>query len=118
MLGFLRHIRFDIIYALNQLSRFSQNPTYLNHQFLGHVIGYLRKYPSLHLKFYPNNNNDKLVAVVDAALANDEGFHSTSGYFIYFGNTLIDWNSTTQKRIATSSAEAELNEFTDLQRNY
>lgn len=110
-LGFLRSTRFDLLYSLNQLSRFGQKPTEFALNCLNHVLFYLNKHPDVHLRFYPKNESTQLIALVDAAFANNNDFHSTSGYFIYYGNTLIGCNSTAQKRVVTSSAEAELTEI-------
>ena len=41
---------------------------------------------------------------------------STSDFLIYYGNTLISCNTTTQRCVATSSAEAELYEIIELPR--
>ena len=56
-----------------------------------------------------SKNAEDLVALTDASFATEvEGWRSTSGYFVFYGKSLLEAISSTQKQIATSAPEAEL----------
>ena len=75
------------------------------------LIRYLRDTPQLGLRYVapPQDSPLTLELYADASYGSEDAIQARShhGYFVYFGGSLIDWNSTLQNTIALSSAESE-----------
>ena len=115
-LSFLRITRLDILHSLHQLARHASSPRLFHVQCMTSLFGYLKATVERKRWFYPimdNGHSDanKLVSLIDASFANGSNYHSTSGFFMFLNSTMINAQSTTQSKIATSAPEAELFEM-------
>jgi hypothetical protein len=92
-----------------KLSEFLQNPSPAHQQAAEQAIVYLNTTYSMAIEFSAQKSELPFVCASDAAYADNVPFrHSTEGYlFSLFGGP-IDWKSTKQKTVTTSSTEAEL----------
>jgi Reverse transcriptase (RNA-dependent DNA polymerase) len=96
----------DAARAVNKLSEFPTNPSPTHHQAADRVIRYLYGTESLAIEF--SRDSEALLCASDAAFADNIDRKSTEGYlFKLFGGS-IDWRSTKQKTVTTSTTEAEL----------
>jgi hypothetical protein len=131
----------DIMYAVNALSRFNNNPGELHWIAAKRVLRYLNGTVSHGILFNGNidlkfenglnykmknvndnesniNNNVEyncLTGYCDSDWGGDiDDRKSTSGYTIMLNNNLISWNSKRQRTIAQSSAESEYYAITEV----
>ena len=79
---------------------------------LRHLFQYVSSHPHLGLSYpYPTSNYRSLETFTDASFASS-GSHSHQGFAVLFkvghSQHLLHWNSTRQKLVSQSSAEAEL----------
>ena len=79
---------------------------------LRHLLQYVSSHPHLGLYYpYPTSNYRSLETFTDASFA-PSGSHSHQGFAVLFkvghSQHLLHWNSTRQKLVSQSSAEAEL----------
>jgi hypothetical protein len=112
------HTMVCIVYALNVLSRYCNNPGPRHIQFLKHLLKYVKHARSDRLKFHtydgPTNIADmtkqlQLRFQCDADLGgNLDNQHSQTSYLGYLGGDLICWCSTDQGSVSTSTAESEI----------
>ena len=112
------HTMVTIMYPLNVLSRYGNNPGPRHIMFLRHLLRYVRTTKTDRLKFTAHNgpydietmtNILQLYFQCDADLAgNLDNKHSQTSYLGYLGNCLICWCSTDQGSISTSTAESEM----------
>ena len=86
-----------------------QNPSPIHQQAADQAIIYLNTTQALAIEFSPQVTEHVFTCSSDAAYAdNIPSRHSTEGYlFSLFGGP-IDWRSTKQRTVTTSSTEAEL----------
>ena len=115
LLGSLQYIaqctRPDIAYAVSVLSQFCQHPSICHWNQAKKVLVYLYHSRNLLLKF--NSKGGKAAEPIlqgysdsDYAACPDSR-RSRTGYVFMLGNSVISWKSSKQKRISTSTCEAE-----------
>jgi hypothetical protein len=104
---YLTSTRPDIVFAVNYLSRFMQNPSQTHHIAAKRVLRYLKGTLDFGL-FFKSMNTVKITGFCDSDWAgSDEGMMSTSGYCFSMGDCIFCWNSKKQSVVAHSTAEAE-----------
>ncbi|PKU73010.1 Retrovirus-related Pol polyprotein from transposon TNT 1-94 [Dendrobium catenatum] len=105
-LQYLTLTRPDITYAVNKVSQHMHQPTEQNFEDLKRILRYL--HGSLHIGLPLYRDSTILTAYVDSDWAGDQSDRkSTTGYCMFFGNTLTSWSVKKQATIARSSTEAE-----------
>jgi hypothetical protein len=107
-----------IMYALNVLSRYCNNPGPRHIEFLKHLLRYIKYTSKDRLMFCTHDGPTDLVTMTaalqlsfqcDADLAgNLDNKHSQTSYLGYLGGQLICWCSTDQGSVSTSTAESEI----------
>jgi hypothetical protein len=112
------HTLVTIMYALNVLSRYSNNPGPRHIDFLKHLLRYVKysKDDRLIFKSHKGPKDIKTMTDIlqlrfqcDADLGgNLDNLHSQTSYLGYLGGSLICWCSTDQGSISTSTAESEI----------
>ena len=106
---YLTLTRPDIIYAVNQVSRYTQQPEFsaLDCSQTYHAV--LEGYNRVCNDTGWSHDNMTLTCVfTDADWAQDrDDRRSTSGYVCYLGETPVSWGVRRQRTVALSSAEAE-----------
>ena len=97
----------DITFAVNNIARFSSNPTTQHWTAVKRIFRYLKG--TIHLGLlYERNGLKKLIGYSDADWGGDCNDHkSTSGYLFLVGGTAVSWRSNKQTCVALSTAEAE-----------
>jgi hypothetical protein len=112
------HTMVCIVYALNVLSRYCNNPGPRHIHFLKHLLKYVKHARSDRLKFHTYDGPKDIKSMTaqlqlrfqcDADLGgNLDSSHSQTSYLGYLGGDLICWCSTDQGSVATSTAESEI----------
>ena len=112
------HTMMPIMYALNVLSRYGNNPGPRHIEFAKHLLRYVKmsKADRLQFKTYDGPTDIKTMTEIlqlrfqcDADLAGNPGtLHSQTSFLGYLGDSLICWCSTDQGSISTSTAESEI----------
>ena len=112
------HTMVCIVYALNILSRYGNNPGPRHILFLQHFLRYVKYAKRDTLMFRPHDSPtdiDTLTKVLqlkfqcDADLGgNLDNHHSQTCYLGYLTGSLICWCSTVQGSVSTSTAESEI----------
>jgi hypothetical protein len=112
------HTMVCIIYALNVLSRYGNNPGDRHIAFLKHLLRYVKysKKDRLKFKSHPGPWDIETMTPLmqlhfqcDADLGgNRDNDHSQTSYLGYLAGNLICWCSTDQGSISTSTAESEI----------
>lgn len=112
------HTMVDIMYALNVLSRYSNNPGPRHIEHMKHLIRYCHYSHKDRLKFQSHHGEKNLTAMTallqlrfqcDADLGgNKDNGHSQTAFLGYLGPSLICWCSTDQGSVSTSTAESEI----------
>ncbi|XP_046145611.1 secreted RxLR effector protein 161-like [Osmia bicornis bicornis] len=101
------HTRPDLIYAITKLSQFNSDPGEIHWHQAKHVLRYLRKTKGYRLA-YVANEKPSIRIYCDADWAGDvDDRHSYSGMAMKIGNNTVQWYSSKQRCIATSTMEAE-----------
>jgi hypothetical protein len=101
--------RADAARAANKLSEFLTNPSRRHQDAADRAIAYLNGTHSLATEFSATDTPHKFTCASDAAFADDSVTrYSTEGYLFQLFGGPIDWRSTKQKTVTTSSTEAEL----------
>ena len=100
------HTMVGIVYTLNILSRYGNNPGPRHLLFLKHLLRYVK---------YAKIDIDTMTKVLqlkfhcDADLGgNQDNHHSQTCYLGYLAGSLICWCSTDQGSVSTSTAESEI----------
>lgn len=102
-----QNTRPDISFAVNLLSRFSQNPGKAHWLAVKRVMRYLKGTVNKGIVF--QKSAQSLVGYCDADWAGDlDQRRSTSGYVFVMQGGAISWSSHRQRTVALSSTEAEL----------
>jgi hypothetical protein len=112
------HTLVCIMYALNILSRYSNNPGPRHIVFLKHLLRYV-KYAKKDRLVFKAHNGCKDINTMTAHLqlhfqcdadlgGNLDNNHSQTSYLGYLAGNLICWNSTDQGSVSTSTAESEI----------
>lgn len=97
----------DILFAVNVLSRFNQNPGPKHWIAVKHVLRYLRGSSKQKLH-YKRDANLEVVGYCDADWGSDpEQRKSTSGYVFLASGGAISWSCKKQPTVALSTCEAE-----------
>jgi hypothetical protein len=97
----------DIAFAVNNASRFNNNPHEQHWAAVKRILRNLRGTSHLKLR-YTKKGGPKVHAYSDADWASDaDERRSCSGYMIMFSNAAIIWCSKRQNTVALSSTEAE-----------
>ena len=97
----------DILFAVNQLSRYNTNPGSSHWQAVKHLMRYLRGTSSMKLKYFSSGDN-KIVGYSDADWAADaDDRKSTSGYIFKIQGGAVSWSCKRQATVALSTCEAE-----------
>ena len=112
------HTMVGILYALNVLSRYGNNPGPRHIKFLKHLLQYCKYARSDRLVFHGHDGPRDIETMTtllqlrfqcDADLGgNPDNSHSQTAYLGYLGRNLICWCSTDQGSISTSTAESEI----------
>ena len=112
------HTMVTIMYPLNVLSRYGNNPGPRHIQFAKHLLRYVRTTKKDRLRFNTHEGPYDMKTMTkelqlyfqcDADLAgNLDNNHSQTSYLGYLGGSLICWCSTDQGSISTSTAESEI----------
>ena len=112
------HTMVTIMYALNVLSRYSNNPGPRHIQYLKHLVRFLKYSKKDRLIFHSTDGPTDIKTMTkilqprfqcDADLAgNDDNKHSQTSFLGYLGGSLICWCSTDQGSVSTSTAESEI----------
>ena len=100
----------DIARTTSKLSKFLQNPSPQHQEAINRAINYAYNSRHLAIEYSANTNEQNVFACAsDAAFGdNPTTRHSTEGYLFQLFSGPIDWHSTKQKTVTTSSTEAEL----------
>ena len=123
---YLSYTRYDILYAVNKLTKFTRKPGKAHMDAIVHVLRYLRDNPTLGIRYYANWNesplckmlkenglstNNELVTFSDSSWQDDiDTSRSTGSYIVIYRGGIVDHSSNLPEPIALSSAEAEYNE--------
>ena len=107
-----------IMYALNILSRYGNNPGLRHFEFLKHLLKYCEDAKLYRLKFPTHGGSTDIETMTqvlqlkfqcDANLGgNQDNGHSQTSYVGYLGESIICWCSTDQGSVSTSTAESEI----------
>ncbi|XP_053994677.1 uncharacterized protein LOC128884974 [Hylaeus volcanicus] len=101
-----RNTRSDIAYAVTKLAQFSSNAGKVHWTEAKRILRYLSKTSDLGLKY--EKGAATLEMWTDADWAGDiDDRHSFSGTPVTIGGNLVDWKTSKQKCISTSTMEAE-----------
>ena len=99
--------RYDLCYAVNQLTRACNRPAEVHMTAAKHVLRYLRGTPDLPITY--RKGQLRLVSYTDASFgANPDNRKSTTGYLFFLGGAPISFGSKTQSLTAQSTVESEL----------
>ena len=112
------HTLVCIVYALNILSRYGNNPGPRHILFLKHLLRYIKYAKRDRLIFRTHDGPTDIVTMTnvlqlkfqcDADLGgNQDNHHSQTCYLGYLAGSLICWCSTDQGSVSTSTAESEI----------
>ena len=112
------HTMVTIMYALNVLSRYNNNPGPRHIKFLKHLVRFVKYSKKDRLIFRSTDGPTDIQTMTDilqlrfqcdADLAgNDDNKHSQTSFLGYLGGSLICWCSTDQGSVSTSTAESEI----------
>ena len=104
---YLTNTRPDIAYAVQQLSQYMSSPTNAHLQAAYWVLRYLKGTLGSGI-FLSATGTPQLRAFSDSDWAGcQDSRRSTTGFVVYFGSSLISWQSKKQSTVSQSSSEAE-----------
>lgn len=110
LVGSLRYLtatRPDLIYSVNVVSRYMENPNERHMMAVKRILRYVQGTASYGIQ-YLRGGEEKLVGYVDSDYAGDEDDRkSTSGYTFMFGGGAVSWSSKKQPIVTLSTTEAE-----------
>ena len=96
----------DIMFAINFLCRFCENPRILHWKMAKHVLRYLRGTTDYSIRY--EKTNKLLQAYVDSDWGgNLEDRHSCSGFVTFLAGAPISWATKKQRCVALSTMESE-----------
>ncbi len=100
----------DAACTANKLSEFLRNPSPHHQAAVNRAISYLYGTRTLAIEYSGTTNGQEAFACAsDVAFADDIlTRHSTEGYLFKLFGGAVDWRSTKQKTVTTSTTEAEL----------
>ena len=112
------HTMICIMYALNVLSRYCNNPGPRHIEHIRHLLKYIKKAKTDRLKFHTHDGPFDIITMTavlqlrfqcDADLGgNLDNDHSQTSYIGYLAKDVICWRSTDQGSVSTSTAESEI----------
>lgn len=104
---YLTVTRPDLVYSVQILSQFMQNPRKPHWEAALRVLRFIKGNPGPGL-FFPSFNDPTLKAYCDSDWVGCETTRrSISGFCVFLGDSLISWKSKKQTNVARSAAEAE-----------
>ena len=99
--------RYDLCYAVNQLTKACNRPAEVHMTAAKHVLRYLRGTPDLPITY--RKGQLRLVSYTDASFgANPDNRKSTTGYLFFLGGAPISFGSKIQSLTTQSTVESEL----------
>jgi len=106
----------DIAYAVTVMSQFAVNPSQEHLDKALYICRYLAGTPDYSI-VYEGRTNKGLIAYTDSDWASDPiKRRSVTEYFFKLANSIISWQSRSQKTVALSSTEAEYMALSDTSR--
>ncbi|XP_043703964.1 uncharacterized mitochondrial protein AtMg00810-like [Telopea speciosissima] len=106
-LQYLTITRPDLCYAVNQVCQFMHSPTTTHLLAVKRILRYLKHTLGAGIVIRPGPINH-IQAYTDADWAGcPDTRHSTFGFCVYLGNTLVSWCSKKQPTVSRSSSEVE-----------
>ncbi|KAL0420696.1 UNVERIFIED_CONTAM: Retrovirus-related Pol polyprotein from transposon TNT 1-94 [Sesamum latifolium] len=106
-LMYLTATRPDMMFVVNLISRYMENPIEMYLQVAKRVLRYLKGTIGFGI-FYKKEGNDELRVYSDSDYAGDlEDRKSTSGYVFLLSSGAISWSSKKQPVVSLSTTEAE-----------
>ena len=106
-LQYLTLMRLDIAYAVQQVCLHMHAPRDAQLTLLKRILRYVKGTTSLGLRLLPAASL-KLTAYTDTDWAGcPDTRHSTSGFAVFLGESLVSWSSKRQATVSRSSVEAE-----------
>ena len=101
------HSRPDVAHAVGKLCRFMHAPTNRHLKYAKHVLKYLRKHPTLGIK-YNKDGDDILRSYTDSSYLDDpDSGKTTLGYVITLNGGPVAYKSRLSKLVLHSTCEAE-----------
>ena len=98
----------DLAYSIGKLASFSSNPSSHHIHALDRVLLYLHGSVSLHLDWWPEEENLAPTGFTDADFAGDSSDRKSIGAYCFnITGTVFSWSSKKESTIATSTMEAE-----------
>ena len=99
--------RYDLCYAINQLTRACSKPAEIHMTAAKHALRYLRGTTDLPIVY--KRGKFRMVSYTDASFgANHDNRKSMTGYLLFLGQGLISFGSKKQSLTAQSTVESEL----------
>ena len=99
--------RYDLCYAVNQLTRACSKPAEIHMTAAKHALRYLRGTADLPIVY--KRGQFRMVSYTNASFgANPDNRKSTTGYLFFLGGGFISFGSKTQSLTAHSTVESEL----------
>ncbi|CAB1096983.1 unnamed protein product [Ectocarpus sp. CCAP 1310/34] len=99
--------RYDLSYAVHQLTRACANPAQVHMAAAKHLLRYLRGTPDLPIVY--KKGKFRLSCFTDSSFgANPDNGRSTTGYLFFLGGGLISYGAKAQTLAAQNTVEAEL----------
>ena len=103
----------DIAYAVNQLCRYTHNPSKRHYQATQYILRYINSTSHYSLVYTPSNTSD-LTAYCDASHTScPDTFRSCTGYVFTIAGGAVAWQSHMQKTVSLSTAESEIMSILD-----
>ena len=103
----------DIVYAVNKLCSFNNNPDLAHWTAAKRILRYIKGTKELGIMYQRKGNQGEFYGYVDASFATNHDLLSTSGNVFLLNGRAITWSSKRETMPALSMAEAE---FTSMAR--
>ena len=97
----------DLCYSVNQLTKFTKNPTYTNLKEAKRVLRYLKWSGKKEIEYLRNSGRIKIDVFVDAEYGRHEKAKSIYGFVVNFNGIPILFKTKTQRVTSLSSTESE-----------
>lgn len=106
-LQYLSLTRQDISFSVNKVCQIMHRQTKPHWTVIKQILRYLKSSITLGMLLKPSPSSTLAAYSVADWAGSSKDRHSTSGYGIFYGNSLISWSSKKQSTIARSSTEVE-----------